>query len=693
MTYNQSIKALWQEKKEEAIKSALSKLERYVCDIPLDEFLRTLRQAERADPSKKGKSRACRTGRKEDLTESDVDEFCSWFAKMLDERTYMKILGSQGRSGYVRNILGPSRLNKLMEENYPEGISKAKSRKAFMNAAKKAGILADIQNAFKNDLDPGHIRNLLIKGRQYSLLTKRSVAWNRRRQEISEKYLHDAPENYADFFPEARARQRRFFIHVGPTNSGKTYEAMEACMRAEYGIYLAPLRLLAYEQYERMTDRGIACAMITGEERITPEAYTHQSSTIEVAPLEKPWDVAVIDEAQMAADPVRGGAWTNAILGICADEVHVCCSPDAEAVVLRMVASCNDIARVIYHERKTPLVLETEPFRSLRDIEKGDAVIVFSRKDVHAVAAELRKGGVKCSVIYGALPYDVRHREAERFASGRTQVVVATDAIGMGMNLPIRRVVFLAAEKFDGKKHRTLYSYEIKQIAGRAGRFGLYDTVYVNSYGNKEIIREGLEKKETAIDKAVIGVPELLFENDEDISEVLRIWAGLPATSEYDKVDIKEKQKVAADLERYGKNRDLVRRFIRFPIEMSDSEVYILFVRYYNDCFNGDEPDVAKDIEIYKRRLDYAKNDMRSLEGLYCVFDFLFNYTHAFCGDTEEVRSIMETKRSISEMISDLIEKQAFIGRKCSVCGKPLSWKYAYGICHKCHAARRAGSY
>ena len=104
-----------------------------------------------------------------------------------------------------------------------------------------------------------------------------------------------------------------------------------------------------------------------------------------------------------------------------------------------------------------------------KEARRGTAFIVFSRKDVHAVAGELQRKGFRCSVIYGALPYDVRRNEVKRYVNGETDIVVATDAIGMGLNLPIERVIFLTTEKFDGTQQRPLTPTEIKQIAGRAG--------------------------------------------------------------------------------------------------------------------------------------------------------------------------------------------------------------------------------
>ncbi len=271
----------------------------------------------------------------------------------------------------------------------------------------------------------------------------------RRDRRLFELVLTGIPDRYVDLYPAARAMHRHFVLHIGPTNSGKTHDAIEELMRAETGIYLAPLRLLAYEQYERLNRAECPCSLVTGEEQYLIEGARHQASTIEMLSLKTYYDVAVIDEAQMIADRARGGAWTAAIMGVCAETVHICTAPDAEQRLIEIIKDCGDEYTVVRHRRMTPLVYEEKMVSFPEDVQAGDALIVFSRRNVHAVAAQLQKKHIKCSIIYGALPYDVRHKQAELFASGKTEVVVATDAIGMGMNLPIRRVVLMETTKYD----------------------------------------------------------------------------------------------------------------------------------------------------------------------------------------------------------------------------------------------------
>jgi ATP-dependent RNA helicase SUPV3L1/SUV3 len=277
---------------------------------------------------------------------------------------------------------------------------------------------------------------------------------------------------YIEKFTAARRLDRRIVFHMGPTNSGKTYAALKALTEAPTGTYLAPLRLLALENYEALLERGLRAGMVTGEETLGEAGPTHTARTIETADLMRPVDVAVIDEIQMLSDPDRGWAWTNALFGVPAKTVIVCGSDDALAYVRRAAEAAGESLEVVTFVRKTPLVLMDDPV-PLEKVEPGDAVVAFSRRAVHENREFLVAAGHRVATIYGALSPEVRRAEAARFRTGEADVLVTTDAIGMGLNLgPLKRVVFSAVRKYDGVGERALTNSEIRQIAGRAGRFG-----------------------------------------------------------------------------------------------------------------------------------------------------------------------------------------------------------------------------
>jgi ATP-dependent RNA helicase SUPV3L1/SUV3 len=303
---------------------------------------------------------------------------------------------------------------------------------------------------------------------------------------------------YINKFRAARGMARHIVFHMGPTNSGKTHAALERLAAAEKGAYLAPLRLLALENYEALRDRGLNAGMITGEEVFGDNGTTHISRTIETADLQHTVDVAVIDEIQMISDPDRGWAWTNALFGIPAKTLILAGSDDALPYVRRAAEAANESLEVVAFQRKTPLVLLDKPV-PLEEAKAGDAVVAFSRQAVHEHREVLVGLGHTVATIYGALSPEVRRAEAERFRTGEADVLVTTDAIGMGLNLgPLQRVVFSALSKFDGREDRPLTNPEIRQIAGRAGRFGHHDVGYVAA-----TTEEGIDP----IRKALAGAP------------------------------------------------------------------------------------------------------------------------------------------------------------------------------------------
>ena len=186
-------------------------------------------------------------------------------------------------------------------------------------------------------------------------------------------------------------------------------------------------------------------------------------------------DVAIIGECQCLEDTERGGAWVRALLGVNAATVY--CAEDGSAthLIQELARQCGDEVEIRDHTRLSPLRV-SEPVSSVKEIRPGDCVIGFSRQQLFKLKEEIeRDAGVgKCAMVYGALPPETRREQARLFNDPDSEhtVLVATDAVGMGLNLNIKRVIFKKMEKFDGLETRPLTSREIKQIGGRAGRFG-----------------------------------------------------------------------------------------------------------------------------------------------------------------------------------------------------------------------------
>lgn len=491
-----------------------------------------------------------------------------------------------------------------------------------------------------------------------------------------EELMEAEPEKQ---YPEARSMRRHFIVHIGPTNSGKTYQALQRLKTAYQGIYLGPLRLLALEVYDTMMAAGIPCSMVTGEESIRTPGSFCQASTIEILDIKEMYDIAVIDEAQMLGDENRGCFWTRAILGIRAEEIHICASPVAEKLIIRMIKRCGDTYDVVHHERNTELEFIPEKYDMNKHVEKGDALITFSKKNVLAIAATLEAKGIRASVIYGNLPPKTRKEQVALFTEGINDVVVATDAIGMGINLPIRRIVFMNTIKFDGTQKRRLMAEEIRQIAGRAGRYGFYDTGYVQSIMDVEYIGKKLKEPFYSLKKARIGFPEVLLDINMDLDEIMEIWENAGETPFYEKISMAESVKKYRYLRNYKKavirmdDKKLLLTLITCPFDIGDKEVLKLWLKY---C---EEPEEMQECPPYPM---YAT--LEELESYYKKLD-LYNQ---FAGrmnwaiDREELEANREeAQRAIGKLLKE--NKKQF-EKKCKWCNTPLPWDYPYPICEDC---------
>lgn len=317
------------------------------------------------------------------------------------------------------------------------------------------------------------------------------------------------------WYPLARSIDRKIIFHAGPTNSGKTYHAMKRFLESESGVYCGPLKLLATEIFNKSNEYGTPCDLVTGEERRfangdeTPSK--HVSCTVEMAHLNAPVEVAIIDEIQMLRDPTRGWAWNRALLGIPAKEVHICGEEAALDVLNKIITETGERMVVERYKRLTPLVIEDEALMDFKNVRPGDCVVCFTRDNVYGVARELEKLGHKVAVIYGTLPPETKMQQCKKFNDQEEcQVMVATDAIGMGLNLSIRRIIFYSLMKTSNDEHGNL-SYEYittslcLQIAGRAGRFGtLHSTGYVTTYRPEDLryLREIMSRAVPSIDRA-----------------------------------------------------------------------------------------------------------------------------------------------------------------------------------------------
>ena len=531
-----------------------------------------------------------------------------------------------------------------------------------------------------------YFRDGILENENFNILKMKCKEEDNR---LSSLILHEIPSSMPEIYPMARSISRHFILHIGPTNSGKTYQALQSLKRANTGVYLAPLRLLAYEIYDRMNNEGVICNMITGEEEIIIPEANHTASTIEAMSISSEYDVAVIDECQLIGERQRGGAWTKALLGLCAHIIHVCSDESCVDLVIKIIKECGDTYEIVRHERNTKLVCDKqEDFVFPGSVKEHDALIVFSKRACIAVAAQLQDAGIKASMIYGNLPYDVRLSEVKRFISGETKVVVATDAIGMGLNLPIKRIVFLETRKFDGDEIRTLSVTEIKQIAGRAGRRGMYEEGLYTSEFHKNIIVKAMEGRLPRIAKARIGLPESIIYLDMPLSEIMNRWSNLVTEDIYEKADLQEDIRLCMTLEPVVEDKKVLYDFIMIGFRTGKAFLTDLILECAQiEVGNHDLYDkqieelIDKNAVLYDDILD--EMDMEELENLYLKYDLIYAYLRKF-NHRKWLTGIMELKRECSKKIINLLKNQKLEARKCKCCKKTIAWNYPFSICSEC---------
>ncbi len=490
--------------------------------------------------------------------------------------------------------------------------------------------------------------------------------------------------NPKDEYPEARAMRRHFVIHLGGTNTGKTYAGFQRLRRAPTGVYLAPLRLLALEAQETLLKAGVECGLTTGEEEDLREEDTHVAATAEKLDLKRRWDAAVIDECQMIADPQRGYAWTRAILGVLAEEVHLCAAPEARDILIRLIESCADSYEIEVHQRRTPLICMNRTVDPQR-VQPGDALITFSKVGVLSVAEDLRQHGKEPAIIYGALPYATRRRQMEGFLAGEMEYVVSTDAIGMGLNLPIRRIIFLETEKFDGVERRELKPEEIRQIAGRAGRFGMYPKGYVGAARDLEIIRAGLEAAVPQIDHAVAGFSDLVLRAEFDLLEVLTQWNQMPTVEPYRKLDITRYIAVISKLREMGflltKEQEL--RAANIPFDETEDALLDLFFQFLRRWQAGEE--------VEQPGFPEGEPTLPELEQYCRKLDLYFSFAKAFGCPVDLDKLYDSRERSAEEINEILLHRLRNNIRFCGRCGKALPLYHRGRLCDACRRRDQSG--
>ena len=276
---------------------------------------------------------------------------------------------------------------------------------------------------------------------------------------------------------------------LGPTNTGKTHLAIETMLSFESGMIGFPLRLLAREVYDKVTKKiGIdKVALITGEEKIIPTNPKYFLCTVESMPIDKELDFVAVDEIQMCSDHERGHIFTDRLLNMRGNKLTMLMGSNT---IKSIISKLDDDIEFINRDRLSKLSYSGH--KKISRIDRKTAIIAFSAEEVYAIAELIRRQKGGAAIVMGSLSPKTRNAQVELYQSGDVDFLVATDAIGMGINMDLNQVYFSNLKKFDGKKLRRLNLSEIGQIAGRAGRY-LNDGSFGITGQCKEINSEEVE--------------------------------------------------------------------------------------------------------------------------------------------------------------------------------------------------------
>lgn len=514
-----------------------------------------------------------------------------------------------------------------------------------------------------------------------------------KREELLAKTIRD----FKNLFPIARGLKRKIIFHVGPTNSGKTYQALKALKEGTTGYYLAPLRLLALEGYENLKKEGVAVSLITGEEEIIDEESTHISSTIEMMNSSVDVDVCVIDEIQMISDRDRGWAWANALIGAPAKKVILTGSSNALPAVKELCEYLGEELEIIEFERKNELEMMKYP-TSTRKIEPQTAIVAFSRREVLSLKQQLSEK-YRVSVVYGNLSPEVRREEARRFREGESEILVATDAIAMGLNLPIKTILFAKDNKFDGLRRRELLPTEVVQISGRAGRYGFEEKGYIGALDENalqtidKIFHSPLPDIELPVSvmaslEHVMLIGEIL--ETENITTILGFFAdNMEFDGPFMAANIDSMLEIAAIVDEY--NLDLKTRYFLSCAPASISSPYIesVFHRYIRQIEAGGKVLYIppRDLPAFAQTNDMLLNAEDRVREISLYLWLSFKFPDIF----QDTQKAIEARVRLNNFIENSLRKGHFT-KKCRRCGKVLDFSYRFSICDTCHSSGKRGS-
>ena len=467
---------------------------------------------------------------------------------------------------------------------------------------------------------------------------------------------------------------------LGPTNTGKTHVAIEKMLEFETGIFGLPLRLLAREVYDKCVNKvGVnKVALITGEEKIIPSTANYFICTVESMPKNKNVDFIAIDEIQMCADRERGHIFTERMLESRGAKLTMFLGSQVMANIIREL-----IENVEFEKKERYSKLSYSGIKKISRLERKVAIIAFSIEEVYAIAELVRRQKGGAAVIMGSLSPKTRNSQVGLYQSGDVDYLIATDAIGMGLNMDINEIYFSNLKKFDGKKTRRLNLIEMSQIAGRAGRYkndgGFGTTGDCETLNSDEI--EKIEKHQLPSTKSIFWRNSKLdFTNPEKLITSLELKPNqknlLRANDSLDESVLRFFLKKGANNIIYHKNLELLWECCQIP----DFEK-----KAYNQHINVIDK-VFQFLSTRKRKIpsSFMKEQLKGLERDHGNVDLLshrlsnvrtWSYVANKKNWVENSDYWVQLTKNIEDKLSDKLHDEltkSFIDKKISILSRSL---------------------
>ena len=467
---------------------------------------------------------------------------------------------------------------------------------------------------------------------------------------------------------------------LGPTNTGKTFVAIEKMLKYESGIFGFPLRLLAREVYDKCVSKvgSNKVALITGEEKILPGTADYFICTVESMPKDKSVDFVGIDEIQMCADRERGHIFTDRLLNLRGKKLTMLLGSQVMQTIIKDL-----IENVSFEKKERFSKLTYGGFKKVSRLERKSAIIAFSIEDVYAIAELIRRQKGGAAVIMGSLSPKTRNSQVELYQSGDVDYLVATDAIGMGLNMDINEIYFSNLKKFDGKKTRRLNLIEISQIAGRAGRFkndGFFGTTGECEVLNSDEI-ENIEKHNLPETKMIYWRnSNLNFKNPEKLISSLEQRPSsnnlLRTQDSLDESVLRHFLKLGSNNIIYHKNLELLWECCQIPD--FEKKAYGQHINIIDKVF--------KFLSTRKKRIpnDYMKEQLQGLEKEHGNIDVLshrisnvrtWSYVANKKNWVENSDYWVQLTKGIEDKLSDKLHQEltnSFIDKKISILSRGL---------------------